>query len=196
MRKGEATRTRIIEEATRLASVRGLSSVSLADIAEPARLSKSGLFKHFDSKEAMQHAVLSSAFDQFEAFVWTPSADLPRGRQRLTAVFERWIDWVVHENAHGGCPINAMIMEFDDQPGPLRDYLRKRLIQWRRHLVVDFKAMRRPEASDEEAWQAVFEAKAFILGYSEAARLLEDRQARAWARKAFASLLDRMAAPR
>jgi len=196
MRKGEATRSRIIEEATRLASVRGLSSVSLADIAEPARLSKSGLFKHFDSKEAMQHAVLHSAFDQFEAFVWLPCADLPGGRPRLTAVFERWIDWVVYENEHGGCPINAMIMEFDDQPGPLRDDLRKRLFRWRRNLVADFKAMREPALSDDEAWQAVFEAKAFILGYSETARLMEDRQARAWARRAFASLLDRLAAAR
>ena len=194
MKKGDATRSRIIEEATRLAAVRGLSAVSLADIAEPARLSKSGLFKHFESKEAMQLAVLTSAFDRFEAFVWGRSADLPKGRRRLESVFERWIDWVVHENEHGGCPINAMIMEFDDQPGPLRDYLRQRLFNWRLHLVNDFKAMRDPPASDELAWQAVFESKAFILGYSEAARLLEDRRARAWARKAFASLLDRLEA--
>src|SRR4051794_21494912 len=104
MTKGLETRQRIIQEATRLAAVRGLSAVSLADIAEPARLSKSGLFKHFDSKEAMQHAVLASAFDQFVAFVWTACEHLPQGRPRLEAVFERWIGWVVHENAMGGCP--------------------------------------------------------------------------------------------
>jgi AcrR family transcriptional regulator len=193
VKKGEATRERIIEEATRLAAVRGLSAVSLADIAEPARLSKSGLFKHFESKEAMQRAVLTSAFDRFEAFVWERCADLPKGRKRLEAVFERWMDWVVHENESGGCPINAMIMEFDDQPGPLRDYLRQRILNWRRHLASDFKAMRDPPASDGEAWQAVFESKAFILGYSEVARLMEDRLARVWARKAFAALLDRLA---
>jgi AcrR family transcriptional regulator len=193
VKKGQATRERIIEEATRLAAVRGLSSVSLADIAEPARLSKSGLFKHFESKEAMQHAVLASAFDRFVDFVWTTSTDLPKGRRRLEMVFERWMDWVVHENETGGCPINTMIMEFDDQPGPLRDYLRQRIFQWRLHLVGDFKAMRDPPVSDAEAWQAVFESKAFILGYSEVARLMEDRQARLWARKAFASVLDRLA---
>src|SRR5258706_10816583 len=193
MKKGEATRSRIIEEATRLAAVRGLSTVSLADIAEPVRLSKSGLFKHFESKEAMQQAVLASAFDQFAGFVWTPCADLPKGRRRLEAVFERWIDWVVHENQTGGCPINAMIMEFDDQPGPLRDYLRKRLIAWRLNLVRDFMAMRDPPLREDEAWQAMFETKAFILGYSEMARLMEDRQARPWARRAFAALLDRLA---
>ena len=196
MKKGEATRERIIEQATRLASVRGLSSVSLADIAEPAQLSKSGLFKHFDSKEAMQHAVLASAFDRLVDFIWTTCADLPKGRRRLEAVFERWMDWVVHENEMGGCPVNAMIMEFDDQPGSLRDSLRQRMFQWRLHLVGDFKAMRDPPASDAEAWQAVFESKAFILGYSEVARLMEDRQARVWARTAFAALLDRLASAR
>src|SRR5947207_4776534 len=135
MTKGLETRQRIIHEATRLASVRGLSAVSLADIAEPARLSKSGLFKHFDSKEAMQRAVLASAFDRLVDFIWTSCEHLPKGRKRLEAVFERWMDWVVHENELGGCPINGMIMEFDDQPGALRDYLRQRMFQWRLHLV-------------------------------------------------------------
>jgi AcrR family transcriptional regulator len=196
MKKGEATRQRIIDEATRLAAVRGLSAVSLADIAEPARLSKSGLFKHFDSKEAMQHAVLSSAFDRLVEFIWEPCADLPRGRRRLEAVFERWMDWCVSENEAGGCPINAMIVEFDDQPGSLRDYLRRRLIGWRLNLVGDFMAMRDPPLREDEAWQAMFETKAFILGYSEAARLMEDHQARVWARTAFGALLDRLASKR
>ena len=192
MRKGDSTRLRIIDEATRQASVRGLATISLTDVATPAGLSKSGLFKHFDSKEAMQHAVLASAFDRFVAFVWTASEHLTPGRPRLEGVFERWIEWSVAENYSGGCPINAMIMEFDDQPGTLRDYLRQRLFGWRIHLVEDFKLMRDPPPTDEEAWQGVFEAKAFMLGYSEVARLMEDRSARAWARTAFAALLDRM----
>ncbi|HWA63505.1 MAG TPA: TetR/AcrR family transcriptional regulator [Caulobacteraceae bacterium] len=190
MRKGDYTRLRIIDEATRQAAIRGLAGISLSDVAGPAGLTKSGLFRHFESKEAMQHAVLASAFDRFVGFVWTPFEGLEPGRPRLEAVFGRWIDWVVR--TAGGCPINAMIMEFDDQPGPLRDYLRQRLFDWRLHLVGDFKRLRTPAPSDEEAWQAVFETKSFVLGYSEAARLLEDARARAWANTAFAAVLDRL----
>jgi len=49
LRKGEATRARIVDEAARQAAVRGLTGVSLADVADAIGLSKSGLFKHFDS---------------------------------------------------------------------------------------------------------------------------------------------------
>src|SRR5262245_1682341 len=58
MSKGNETRVRILEECARQAAARGLVGVSLNDIAEAVGLSKSGLFKHFESKEAMQYAVL------------------------------------------------------------------------------------------------------------------------------------------
>ena len=192
MRKGDATRLRILDEATRQASVRGLAGISLADIAAPSGLTKSGLFKHFDSKEAMQRAVLESAFDRFVESVWTASEDLPAGRPRLEAVFDRWLDWCFQGNASGGCPLNAMAVELDDQPGPLRDYLRERQLGWRRYLVEDFKALSDPPLDDADAWQAVFEMKGNILGYSEASRLLEDGRARTQAKSAFARLLERL----
>ena len=193
MRKGDCTRLRIIDEATRQASARGLGGISLADVAAPAGISKSGLFKHFDSKEAMQQAVLASSFDRFLGYVWAPVSDQPAGRPRLEAVFERWLTWGHVECAASGCPITAMATELDDQPGPLREYLRGRILSWRKHIVADFKALRCPAASDAEAWQAVFEMKAFILGYNEASRLLEDPKALTHTRAAFAHLLDRIA---
>jgi hypothetical protein len=137
----------------------------------------------------MQQAVMASAFDRFVEHVWRD--DESPGRPRLEGVFGRWIDWIVDETMTGGCPINSMIMEYDDQPGPLRDYLRDRLLGWRHRVVADFKRLR-ADVSDAEAWQAMFETKAFVLGFHEAARLLEDRRARAWAHTAFAALLDRI----
>ena len=67
MRKGAATRARIVEEAGRLASVRGLGAVSLNDLAEAVGLSKSGVFKHFEDKEALHLAVLEAAVQRFSA---------------------------------------------------------------------------------------------------------------------------------
>jgi AcrR family transcriptional regulator len=191
LRKGDATRARIIEETARQAAVRGFGAVSLNDVAEAVGLSKSGLFKHFESKESMELTTLDQAFDRFVAFIWTPAEPLPQGRARLEAIFDRWLDWQEVENAAGGCLIMAASVELDDQPGPLRDLLQKRVKQWRRTLAREMKALRDPPLSDAEADVAAFQMKSFILGHSDARRFLEDETARAAARSAFEALLDR-----
>ena len=52
--KGDRTRARILDEAVELASVQGLGALTLGPLAERLGLSKSGLFAHFRSKEALQ----------------------------------------------------------------------------------------------------------------------------------------------
>lgn len=194
MRKGDATKARILDETGRQAALKGFGAVSLNDVAEAVGLSKSGLFKHFESKEAMELAALDQGFDRFVAFVWAPAEALPPGRLRLESVFDRWLDWTEVENAAGGCLIMAASIELDDQPGPLRDLLLRRVKQWRRSLAREIKGLRDPELSDEEAAIAVFQMKSYVLGHHDAKRMMGDSTARRAARSAFASLLDRTAA--
>ena len=59
--RGQQTQTRILERAVQIASVRGLESMSLATLAGAAQMSKSGLFAHFRSKEALQLAIIDEA---------------------------------------------------------------------------------------------------------------------------------------
>ena len=191
IRKGEATRARIVSEAGRQAAIRGFGAISLNDVAEAVGLSKSGLFKHFDSKEDMELAALDQGFDRFLAFVWGDADTLPPGRARLEAVFDRWLDWVGVENAAGGCLINQAAVELDDQPGPLRDLLQGRVRAWRTRQKAEFQRLRDPPVPEAEANGAVFQMKSFILGHNEQLRLLDDRTARDSARAAFAALLDR-----
>lgn len=191
MRKGEATRARIVAETGRQAAIRGFGAVSLNDVAEAVGLSKSGLFKHFESKEAMELAALDQGFDRFLAFIWADADHLAPGRPRLEAVFDRWLDWAEVENAAGGCLINQAAVELDDQPGPLRDLLQARIRKWRARVKAEFLSLRDPPVSEAEAESAVFQMKSFILGHSEQRRLLDDQGARAAARAAFKGLLDR-----
>lgn len=191
MRKGEITRARILEEAARLAALRGLSTVTLGELADAVGLSKSGLFKHFESKEAMQRRVLQHALDRFREFVWEAAATLPPGRTRLEAIFERWLDWDEVENPEGGCPLIVATVELDDQPGPLRDLLHQRQWSWSRRLAEEMRALRRPAPDEEEARRAAFQMKSFILGFAEAKRLLGEADARRQAKAAFRALLDR-----
>lgn len=191
MRKGDATRTRILDEATRQVAIRGLTAASLGDLAEAVGLSKSGLFKHFESKEAMQLAVVERVQEQFSDFVWAPFQDMPAGRARLEAIFDRWLDWSEGHWADHGCPIMALSVELDDQPGPLRDALRKGMLRWRRTLVREFMAMGQPPLGEEAAAAAYFQMKSYLLGHGEARRLMGDPDARRSARAAFHALLDR-----
>ncbi len=193
IRKGEATRARIVSEAGRQAAIRGFGAISLNDVAEAVGLSKSGLFKHFDSKEDMELAALDQGFDRFLAFVWADADSLPPGRPRLEAVFDRWLDWVEVENAMGGCLINQAAVELDDQPGPLRDLLQGRIRAWRARQKAEFQRLREPPIPEAEADGAVFQMKSFILGHNEQLRLLDDKTARDSARAAFKGLLDRTA---
>ncbi|MGZ6039760.1 MAG: TetR/AcrR family transcriptional regulator [Phenylobacterium sp.] len=191
MRKGEATRLRILDEAARQAASRGLTAVSLGDVADAVGLSKSGLFKHFDSKEAMQLAILEQVMDQFVAFVWGPAEPKPQGRPRLEKVFDRWLEWGESEWPRSGCPITSFTVELDDQAGGLRDYLQQRLHTWRARVIDEFQAVGDPRLTPDEAKAAFFQMRSYVLGVSEARRMMGDVDARRSAQVAFATLLDR-----
>lgn len=191
LRKGEATRARIVGEAARQAALRGLTGVSLSDVADAAGLSKSGLFKHFDSKDDMHMAVVESVMDRFAEVIWKPAEARPAGRARLEVVFERWLHWGEDEWAESGCPVMALSVELDDQPGPLRDLLHRRLQGWRKTLVREFRALREPPLSEAEAQAAYFQMKSFILGHSDSRRMMGDDNARKSATAAFDALMER-----
>lgn len=194
MRKGEATRTRIVDEAARQAAQKGLAAVSLGDLAEATGLSKSGLFKHFESKDDMNQAVVEAVLDRFRARIWTPAEALPPGRPRVEAVFRNWLHWGETEWAESGCPINALSIELDDQPGPLRDYLQSRLRRFRTNVVDEIRLLRDPPLSDAEAQAVYFQMKSFILGHGDSRRMMGDADAERSALAAFEALLDRTAA--
>jgi len=71
--KGELTRRAIIERALDRAGEVGLEGVTLGVLAEDLQLSKSGLFAHFKSKEALQLEVLDAAVQRFIAQVVVPA---------------------------------------------------------------------------------------------------------------------------
>jgi AcrR family transcriptional regulator len=142
----------------------------------------------------MQLAVVEQVMDRFVAFVWGPAESQPPGRPRLEKVFDRWLDWAETEWPESGCPLIAMTVELDDQPGPLHDYLQSRLQRWRESLIEEIRALRAPRLDAREAQAAYFQMRSFVLGHSEARRMMGDRDARKSAFAAFRALLDRTSA--
>src|SRR5512143_3532026 len=103
MRKGEMTRTAILDRGVQLATQMGLEGLSIGRLATDLGLSKSGLFAHFRSKEVLQIQVLDAAAERFVEEVLKPAVRQPRGEPRVAALFDRWLAWTKSNSRPGGC---------------------------------------------------------------------------------------------
>jgi AcrR family transcriptional regulator len=191
MSKGEITRAGILEVALSTASRIGLEALTLGELAKQAGLSKSGLFAHFESKEALQIEVVKRAAARFVEVVIGPALKKPRGEPRVRALFQNWFAWSKASELPGGCLFIAASSEFDDQPGPVRDLLVSSQKDWigvlaqSARIAVDEGHFRSGLDCDQFAWQL----DSFMLGYHRSARLLRSKDARKRANRAFESLV-------
>lgn len=191
MRKGAATREAIVGRALEQAVAVGLEGLSLGPLADSLELSKSGLFAHFRSKEALQLAVLEEAIFRFRTRVIEPSLAQPRGRARMEAMVRRWFDWVEGEPDMHGCIFAVSAQEYDDRPGLIRDRLVASQAEW--HETLARVAADLPQAGPAPAdycRQLVFELVGISLAFQQQAKLFHAPNARARAEEAVSRLLD------
>lgn len=192
MGKAETTLERIVSEAMRQGSIKGFGSLSLSCVAKETGLSKSAVFSHLGQREQLQLTVLAHLCERFTAEVWMPALDLPQGRRRVDDVFERWLDWVDGEPGGGGCGVIQAQIEFDDQPGPTRDYLRAQQRRWNR--VLESELQHVAFTTDlEAARQMAFEFRGIVMAYHQSRRLMVDPSARNRANHAYARLISDVA---
>jgi AcrR family transcriptional regulator len=197
MGKGEDTRATILRTAATVAAIHGLEGLSIGRLAGLAGLSKSGLFAHFGSKEALQKAVLETVVEDFRLNVILPALREPTGLDRLRRLFGDWLTWSAADDKSGGCPLLAASIELDDQPGELRAYLVAQQKAWFECIAriarkaVDERALRR----NLDVEQFAFEFHAIGLGFNFAYRLLDDPAARRRAELALEHLIENAARP-
>ena len=162
---GERSRSAILNEAAKLATVEGLSGLSIARLADAVGMSKSGLFAHFGSKEELQLATIETARDIFAAEVMEPALAEPTGIGRLRALSERFLDHVERKVFPGGCFFASVAMEMVTRPGPVRDKAFELVEEWSSQLVAAAEGAREEGAIDrtEDAGQLAFEINAFLL---------------------------------
>jgi AcrR family transcriptional regulator len=192
MGKGEQTRDAILERAIRLASEVGLEGVTIGRLADALELSKSGLFAHFSSKEALQVQMIDRAAERFIEVVVRPALAAPRGEPRLRALFERWLRWPRAVPQPGGCIFVQAAVELDDRPGPARDRLVKLQREWLETIAATVRGARELGhlRADVDPQQFAFELYGIMLVSHHHARLLRDRAAEDRALRAFERLLE------
>jgi AcrR family transcriptional regulator len=179
MSKGADTRTAILEEAANLASINGLNGLTIGSLAAHTGLSKSGLFRHFGSKEELQVATLRAGVDRFTQTVVRPALKVTRGLARVRALFDHWLEWGTNHGFAGGCIFIPASFELDDQPGAAREYLVTTQQDWLDLLATTArKAVETGDFQpDLDTAQFAHEFNTILLGFNQAHRLMRDPKA-------------------
>jgi len=187
------TRDRLLVEATAMASTDGLEGVTVGRLAGAAGLSKSGVTRHFATKEELQLEAFGHALDLFRRTVWDPIADCPAGLERLRALCSSWTEHLAGDTFPGGCFLTAASTEFDGRTGPVRDAVAAALDRWLRVLGGEVKtAIANGELrASTDARAVAFQLNALAQAANQSRQLLGDDDAPARSLELMDDLLER-----
>ena len=192
LHKGQQTKSAIVDAALGLATQIGLEGLSIGVLAEVMRMSKSGVFAHFGSREELQISVIREYYTRFEEEVFYPALQHPKGMPRLKALFQNWMNRTSVE-IDSGCLFISGAVEFDDRPGPVRDALAGSVKTWL--AAMDRAVVQAKEsghlAQDVDEHQMAFEIHGLILALHYEARFLKTPGSVARANTGFANILSR-----
>ncbi|MGO1052359.1 TetR/AcrR family transcriptional regulator [Crossiella sp. CA198] len=190
--EAQATRGRILDRAAEIASEEGLDGITIGRLAEELEMSKSGVHKHFGTKETLQISTLDKAFVDFWHRVVEPALAEPPGLARLRVVCANSVDYLEAPLLPGGCLMTAALTEYDGRPGRVRDAVAEVWSRWRDQLRADLVAAvdngELPAGFDLD--QALFEIIAAGLALNAAMQLQHDQAAAGRARRAIERALD------
>ena len=192
--RGIKTRRAILSRAVALASLEGLEALTIGRLASALRMSKSGLFAHFGSKEELQCSAVEAAREIFVEKVIRPASALS-GLRRLRLLCKRWFEYAEARAFPGGCFFSAASLEFDDRPGRVRDRILELMQRWQ--LLLE-RTIREAQAAGEVARgidprQVAFEIQALAMAANWRSRLFKDRGAFASAHRAILARIEQIA---
>ena len=191
MTKGNDTKEVILETGLEMASQLGLECVTIGTLAKETKMSKSGLFAHFQSKENLQIAILQYAETDFTRYVLIPAIQTTRGIPRIKKLVEKWIEW--GERLTGGCIFVTAGTEYSDRPGKVRDVLLQQQKNWVNSLkrMAQSAIKARDFRENTDTGQFAFELYSLLLGFHYYHKLLHESASKKRQEKALKELLDK-----
>jgi TetR/AcrR family transcriptional regulator, transcriptional repressor for nem operon len=133
MRKGEATRQRIIAEAAPIFNQRGFDGCSMQDLMQATGLEKGGLYRHFANKEDLAAEAFRFALAQNVKVRTEHLDEIPNSIDKLKRVVHLFVE--LPSAIPGGCPLMNTAIDADDGNLALRDLARKGIQDWRTRLT-------------------------------------------------------------
>jgi AcrR family transcriptional regulator len=177
--RGLKTREAILARAVDIASVQGLEGLTVGTLAAKLKMSKSGLFAHFGSKEDLQLATVDFARQIFIDEVTLPALSARKGMPRLWGLLERWMGLVEKQVFEGGCFFSAASFEFDSRRGVVRDRIAAIMHEWIAAITRAVYEAQKAGHLDRKVdpTRLAFEIHAISMGAHWAYQLLDDKQA-------------------
>ncbi|MGA2857093.1 MAG: TetR/AcrR family transcriptional regulator [Candidatus Sulfotelmatobacter sp.] len=114
------SRQEILRTAARLFQQRGYDATSMNDVAAALKLSKGGLYHHFQSKDEILFEIMNHAMEITEERVLAPVRGIADPEQRLRALIRLHIEVVLS-------PVDREITVMLHENHPLPPVLRKRI---------------------------------------------------------------------
>ena len=155
---GEQTRAAILAAATKLATVQGLDGLSIGNLADHIGMSKSGLYAHFGSKQALQEAAVAYGQDLSAARARNHGST-KKGRRSYS---EQYLSVRHRDNPGGGCTMAALGQEVARSTPELRAAFER-----------GFEEILAAKGGDRK--EAIFQTAA-LLGGVVLARAVQDRR--------------------
>jgi len=189
--RGNQTRRLVLQRTVAVASQEGLDALSLGRLAAELKLSKSGVFALFGSKEELQLATVRAASKIYVTNVVQPALAQPPGLRRVWELSEAWLSYSAGRVFPGGCFFQKVIAEYNWRSGPVQDAIRAADGSWRefvRQTVSEAQDVGeiRPEVSVD---QLAFELTSFWETSNTQSLLLQSDRPYVHARTAVRSLL-------
>ena len=171
----QGTRQRLLQAASREIYTSGFRGASLDTILDAARVTKGALYHHFESKEALGHAVLDEVIAREGRGKWQER--LQASDDPITALTQAFqATSLLPEHVNGGCALNNLAQEMS----PVDEAFRKRISElfrdWESSIA---EALRRGQArrlvrKDVDAGEVATFIVAAYEGYLSLAKTSQD----------------------
>jgi AcrR family transcriptional regulator len=136
------SRQEILRTAARLFQQRGYDATSMNDVAAALKLSKGGLYHHFQSKDEILFEIMNHAMDITQERVINPARDVPDPEDRLRTLIRLHIGIVLSPRDR---EITVMLHENHPLPPALRKRInsrKKEYIHFVETLIADVQKSR------------------------------------------------------
>lgn len=119
----------IVKAALEVCEREGLDGLTFGPLATQLGISKSGIFTHFKTRDALIQGVIEQATREFVATVLAPAVRSPRGLPRLRQILKNWVDYYLDLEGR------RRIFIYNGGAGIVRDILADIHGKWRQEIV-------------------------------------------------------------
>ena len=130
MGKGEQTRSEIVRQAATLFNRRGYAGAAISDVMAATGLEKGGIYRHFESKDALALAAFDHALEQVNQRYLQAIRQSTDAVTRLRAIVHTFAELQRDVPLAGGCPIMNTAIDSDDAHPRLRQRATEALDGW------------------------------------------------------------------